>query len=82
MSGRVIRALYEPSERWHYKENDVAFKRDGIETRYFHFMPGPEKSSIAEDGGLIEVQVFRAKGRRRRAARLEQFRSQEQYGIA
>jgi hypothetical protein len=81
-SGSVMRALYEPGDRWHYQDNGVTLKRDGVETRYFHFVPGPEKTSVAEDGGLIEVQVFRAKGKKRRAARLDQYRSQEIYGIA
>jgi len=46
------------------------------------FLPGEENKSIAEDGGLIEVQAFRAQGRRARSARLEQFRYQENYSIA
>lgn len=45
-------------------------------------MPGQERKSVAEDGGLVEIQVFRAKDRRPRAPRLEQFRGQEMYGIA
>lgn len=57
-------------------------KAVGIEARYFHFMPAMGKSSIAEDGGLIEVQVFRSKGRQRRAPKMTEFRSQDRYGIA
>ena len=41
-----------------------------------------ERKSIADDGGLVEIQVFRAKDRRPRALKLEQFRNQEMYGIA
>lgn len=45
-------------------------------------MPGQEQKSVAEDGGLVEIQVFRAKDRRPRAPKLESFRNQEMYGIA
>ena len=72
----------KPGDRWHYRDNGVTLKRDGIESRYFHFSPGPEAASVAEDGGLIEIQVFRAKGRRGRAAKLDEFRGQDKYGIA
>lgn len=80
--GRVEKALYEPSDRWNHEEDGMIMKPDGIEARYFHFMGGQEDKSVAEDGGLIEIQVFRAKGRKRRAAKLDQYRHQEKYGIA
>jgi hypothetical protein len=79
--GNIMRALYRPSESWNYMEDGVTYKPEGIESRYFHFTPGPEKS-VAEDGGLIEVRVWRSQGRHRRAPNLEPFRSQEKYGIA
>ncbi|KAI1746399.1 hypothetical protein F4680DRAFT_401281 [Xylaria scruposa] len=44
-------------------------------------MPGLDKKSIAEDGGIIEVQVFRCKGRKRIALELDPYRNQERYGI-
>lgn len=81
-AGKAEKALYEPSERWDHEENGVVFKQDGIEARYFHFVGGQAEKSIAEDGGVIEVQVFRAKGRKRKAAKLVAYRHQEQYGIA
>ncbi|ROW11637.1 hypothetical protein VPNG_05569 [Cytospora leucostoma] len=80
--GQVEKALYEPSKRWDHEEDGIILKQNGIEARYFHFVAGQQETSIAEDGGLIEVQVFRAKGRKRRAAKLDQYRQQEQYGIA
>lgn len=80
-SGSVKRALYEPSQRWHYEENGQITRREGIEARYFYFLPASKKTSVAEDGGLIEVQIFRAQGRRRRAPILASYRSQELYGI-
>ncbi|KAI0415403.1 hypothetical protein F5X98DRAFT_388887 [Xylaria grammica] len=80
-SGIVVRALYRPED----KQGDACGHKDagfpGIETRYFHFMPGLDKKSVAEDGGIIEVQVFRCKGRKRIALELDAYRNQERYGI-
>ncbi len=72
-SGSTFRALYEPSDH---------FQQRGIEARHFRFVSGPQNQSVADDGGLIEFQVFRAKGRNGRAARLDECRLQEKYGIA
>lgn len=79
--GQVEKALYQPSERWDHEENGVMLNPDGIEARYFYFVSDQQQLSIADDGGLIEVHVFRAKGRKRRAAKLEQYRHMEKYGI-
>ncbi|KAI0396192.1 hypothetical protein F5Y17DRAFT_456321 [Xylariaceae sp. FL0594] len=81
-TGSVVRALYKPGDLWSaaYDHDNPDFT--GIETRYFHFMPGLEKKSIAEDGGVIEIQVFRCKGRKRIAPILDPYRNQERYGIA
>ncbi|KAJ3530399.1 hypothetical protein NM208_g9347 [Fusarium decemcellulare] len=81
-SGSITRSLCEPSSRWHYKENGIIHKRQGVEVRSFYFFPNSSRTSIADDGGLIEVQVFRARGRRRRAPILTKHRDQESYGIA
>lgn len=80
-TGSVTRALFEPDDRWHFKENGVLLKREGIEARNFHFLPTSKKVSVADDGGLIEIKVFRAKGRKRKAPFLGQYRSQKLYGI-
>ncbi|ROW02679.1 hypothetical protein VSDG_01643 [Cytospora chrysosperma] len=69
--GQVEKALYEPSDRWDHKDNGIVMKHNGIEARYFYFVVGQQETSVAEDGGLIEVQVFRAMGRKRRAAKLD-----------
>ncbi|KAH8652459.1 hypothetical protein BX600DRAFT_516493 [Xylariales sp. PMI_506] len=82
ISGTVARALYEPSEKFYDENSGPEWKEIGIETRYFYFMPGLEYNSVANDGGLIEVQIFRSRGRRRRAPEMTEFRSQERYGIA
>ncbi|KAF4985999.1 hypothetical protein FDECE_16174 [Fusarium decemcellulare] len=81
-SGSITRSLCEPSSRWHYKENGIIHKRQGVEARSFYFLPNSSRTSIADDGGLIDVQVFRARGRRRRAPILTKHRDQESYGIA
>ncbi|KAK4169070.1 hypothetical protein QBC43DRAFT_356669 [Cladorrhinum sp. PSN259] len=72
--GKVVKSLWAPGARY----NDQV----GFEGRNFVFLPGEENKSVAEDGGLIEVQAFRAKERRARSARLEEFRYQENYSIA
>ncbi|KAI1864911.1 uncharacterized protein JN550_008731 [Neoarthrinium moseri] len=82
VSSTVVKALYEPGQRWYNQGTGSEGRAVGIETRYFHFMNGLDKRSVAEDGGLIEIQVFRSSGRKRRAPRLPEFRNQEQYGIA
>ncbi|KAI0433391.1 hypothetical protein F5Y09DRAFT_85204 [Xylaria sp. FL1042] len=80
-AGIVVRALYRPEDKWGEAcgYNEAGYP--GIETRYFHFMPGLDKKSVAEDGGIIEVQVFRCKGRKRIALELDAYRNQERYGI-
>ncbi|EFQ26139.1 uncharacterized protein GLRG_01283 [Colletotrichum graminicola M1.001] len=76
----VSHALYEPDSKWQYRDSGVVYKRDGVEKRFFHFTPCLE-ASAALDGGLIELRVFRSKGRRRRAPELKGFRKQDMYGI-
>jgi hypothetical protein len=80
-SGQVMRGLFNPSERWNYKAHDTIYKSMGTEARPFYFAEEYEERSAADDGGLIEVQVFRARGRKRRLANPEDFRNQEQHGI-
>ncbi|KAF6836109.1 hypothetical protein CMUS01_05535 [Colletotrichum musicola] len=77
----VSHALYEPDNKWQYRESGVTYKREGVEKRYFYFAPLLEQTSAAMDGGVIDVQVFRCKGRKRRAPELSRFRSQDEYGI-
>jgi hypothetical protein len=72
--GKVAKSLWAPSGMYY---DDV-----GFEGRNFVFLPGQDNKSVAEDGGLIEIRAFRAKERRARAPRLEEFRYQENYGIA
>ncbi|KXX75705.1 hypothetical protein MMYC01_206611 [Madurella mycetomatis] len=72
--GKVVKSLWAPRARYG--------DQIGFEGRSFVFLPGQEYKSVAEDGGLIEIQAFRAKERRPRAPRLEEFRFQNNYGIA
>lgn len=80
--GSLSRALYKPDDRWREQYGDVDLPQVGIEARYFSFMPGHENQSVAEDGGTIEVQVYRASKQRRVAPELQEYRCQERYGIA
>jgi hypothetical protein len=73
--GKVARSLWAPCAVYDSR-------RVGLEGRNFVFLPGQEHKSVAEDGGLIEIQVFRASERRARTPRVEEFRFQENYGIA
>ncbi|KAK5662951.1 hypothetical protein OQA88_6363 [Cercophora sp. LCS_1] len=72
--GKVVKSLWRPSPRYGGKA--------GLEARNFVFLPGQDKKGIADDGGLIEVQVFRARDRQSLAPKLEDFRFQDNYGIA
>ena len=54
----------------------------GVEKRSLLFLPGQESKPIAEDGGLIEIQVFRASARHSRAPVLDEFRYYDNYGVA
>ncbi|RFU23957.1 hypothetical protein B7463_g12377, partial [Scytalidium lignicola] len=80
-SGQVMRGLFEPSSRWNYKDDGILHKNDGVESRHFYFANEVSPRSVATDGGLIEIIVFRATGRKQRVARKEYFRDQERYGI-
>ncbi|KAK4251052.1 hypothetical protein C7999DRAFT_11116 [Corynascus novoguineensis] len=73
-NGKIVKSLWAPSALY--------ADQVGLEGRNFVFLPGQEHKSVAEEGGLIEIQVFRAKERRARTPRLEEFRYQENYGIA
>ena len=76
-----MKAIFEPGDRWVIKKDNIVYKREGMEERPFFFNVEAEGASLAEDGGLIEVRVFRARGRQRRLAYSEAFKPQDQYGI-
>jgi hypothetical protein len=80
-SGQVMRALFDPSERWNYKVDGTIYKNNGTETRPFYFGNQVDGLSAANDGGLIEVRVLRAKGRQRKVPNPMEFKPQDQYGI-
>ncbi|KAI1771791.1 hypothetical protein F4818DRAFT_454314 [Hypoxylon cercidicola] len=79
-AGSVSRSFYEPGDRYGGRYGGTT---GAIETRYFHFMHGLDKMSVAEDGGVIEVQVFRCRGRKRAPVELNPYphRHQERYGV-
>ncbi|PQE13226.1 Cellobiose dehydrogenase protein [Rutstroemia sp. NJR-2017a BBW] len=80
-SGQVMRAFFEPDEKYDYTEGKKIFRSPGTEQRSFFFTEEKEGTGAAEDGGLIEVQVFRARGRKKRAQHVEEFKDQSQWGI-
>ncbi|CZS93168.1 uncharacterized protein RCO7_07817 [Rhynchosporium graminicola] len=80
-SGQVMRGLFEPSGRWNYKHDGTVYHNMGTEARPFIFGYEEEDLSAANDGGLIEVMVFRARGRKRRLQKPMEFKDQEAYGI-
>ncbi|KAI1436060.1 hypothetical protein GGR50DRAFT_686691 [Xylaria sp. CBS 124048] len=80
-TGVVARALYQPLDNWGDACGPNEPSCPGIETRSFHFTPALGEKSAAEDGGVIEIQVFRCKGRKRIALELDTYRNQDSYGI-
>ena len=79
-TGQVMRALYDPTSRWNYKYDERVYKNCGTEMRPFYFSSIKGRSA-ADDGGLIEVRVFRAKGRHKRLPTPAEFKPQDQYGL-
>jgi hypothetical protein len=73
-NGLISRTLWTPS--------DHLGARTGIEGRQFMFLRDGEAKSAAEDGGLIEVRVYRAEARTLLAPALKEFQQARQYGIA
>lgn len=79
-TGQVMRALYDPTSRWNYKHDDTIYKNCGTEIRPFYFSNIQERSA-ADDGGLMEVCVFRSSSRRRKEPNPAEFKPQDQYGL-
>lgn len=81
-AGTVARGLYEPGKNWHYRdESERVFKQEGIQSRSFHFVSHLGDGPLLEDGDVMEVQIFRAKGRRRCTPRLSECKIQRGHGI-
>ena len=77
---QIMRGLFEPSDKWNYKVGHVVYKNMGLESRPFFFGMDNERSA-AQNGGLIEVRVFRGRGRVRKMPEPPEFKDQEQFGI-
>jgi hypothetical protein len=69
--GVISRTLWAPSKSF-----------AGIEGRQFMFVNEDGPKSAAEDGGVIEVRVYRASARSLRSPNLSEFRPAREYGIA
>ena len=79
--GQVLHSFFEADSWDNTEESDNVLGESGIESRQFLFAPATDGKPAADDGGLIEIRVFRAKGRKRRLPNVEKFRPQDQYGI-
>ncbi|KFY73535.1 hypothetical protein V499_06396 [Pseudogymnoascus sp. VKM F-103] len=76
--GRAMLGLFEADKKLKSK----ALIPNPAETKPFYFNDQKQDVSAAENGGVIEVRVFRACGKRRRGAILDVFRGgQDKYGI-
>ncbi|KFY33044.1 hypothetical protein V495_08487 [Pseudogymnoascus sp. VKM F-4514 (FW-929)] len=75
--GRAMLGLFEADKKLKSK----ALIPNPAETKPFYFNDQKRDLSAAENGGVIEVRVFRACGKRRRGAILDAFRGQDNYGI-
>ncbi|KJR83107.1 uncharacterized protein SPSK_04148 [Sporothrix schenckii 1099-18] len=83
MVGAAHQALFQPSTYYQHNDNGVIMTEYGIESRCFRFVTcGSAAASIANDGGLIQVQVFRARSRHRRAPQPDPYRGNYKYGVA
>ncbi|KAK1760984.1 hypothetical protein QBC47DRAFT_368759 [Echria macrotheca] len=72
LEGRAARSFWMPSGQ---HEGEI-----GLDERTFVFLPSRD-TSVAEDGGLIEVKVFRASERRPRSPELSEFQYRNNYGV-
>ena len=83
LAGAAHQALFEPSAYYQHSDNGIIMTQYGIESRCFRFVTHRSgEASFTDDGGLIEVQVFRAKARARRAPQPDQYRGHDKYGVA
>lgn len=81
--GAAHQALFQPSEHYQHNDNGVLMTEYGIESRCFRFISyGKGDKSIGYDGGIIQVQVYRAKARRRVAPEPTPYRGNDNYGVA
>lgn len=75
--GRAMLGLFEANKKLKSKASIL----NPAETKPFYFNDQKRDVSAAENGGVIEVRVFRACGKRRRGAILDPFRDQGIFGI-
>ena len=79
---QVMRGLFDPSDVYNYKdEKGIALKNCGLERRAFFFAEEVTAGSPLDEGGVIEIQFFRAKGRQQRMQDPPEFENQDGYGL-
>lgn len=78
-----MRAPFAAPDRFGFRDDGAVVRCTGMEVRPFFF--GPEDkdtmSSVAKEGGCIEVKVFRSRGKKRRMPHPQAFRNQEKFGV-
>ena len=81
--GQVMRAPFEVENRYAFNEDGDVYKQDGLEVRPFFFAGVDNKTSpnAATEGGCIEVQVFRSRGKKRRVPDTEPCHKQNKHGL-
>jgi hypothetical protein len=88
--GQITRALFDPvpTRKNCYSDDTtgVVYKKMGLEKRAFFFAKEDRTvqggSSVAADGGLIEIRVYRSSNRVRRVQEPAVYKCQEEYGLA
>lgn len=78
--GQVTKCLFQ-GEELNYNEQGMPFLRAGIEARSSMFAQQRKKHNPAQEGGDIEIVVFRSCGRRKKHAAPQAFKDQEEFGI-
>ncbi|KAH8663537.1 hypothetical protein BGZ60DRAFT_565592 [Tricladium varicosporioides] len=81
-NSEVMRALFDPTPEHNYvDESGVGFKNCGLERCAFFFAHPRDDAHIKDDGGMIEIQVYRAHHKYRKVQEPLEYRDQSNYGV-
>ena len=75
--GQAMRGIFHASKKLKAEATII----DPAEVKSFFFNEENRNKPTSDDGGLFEVKVFRACGKRRRTPILDAFKSQDKFGI-
>lgn len=77
-----MRGLFDPSDEYNYEdEKGIRLKNCGLERRNLYFAEEENPISPLDEGGVIEVRFFRARGRQQRMQDPPKFENQDGYGL-